>query len=59
MGTGLEDAGVHVVYGMIGLKTHCKDAWWSGAKVPPSAGTATSGPETTTRKPPAYTKTSA
>nr|WP_197487902.1 hypothetical protein [Rhodococcus sp. LB1] len=27
-----EQAGVHVAYGLVGLKTHCRPAsWWSGA----------------------------
>ena len=28
----LESEGVHVVYGLVGLKIHCKVRWWCGAK---------------------------
>jgi polyphosphate kinase len=55
----LEDAGVHVVYGLIGLKTHCKTAWWCAARGRRSAATATSAPATTTRRPPGCMKMSA
>ena len=56
----LEQAGAHVVYGLVGLKTHSK----VGPRRPPrgvagSAATSTSGPATTTRRPPASTRTSA
>jgi polyphosphate kinase len=32
MAQSLEKSGVHVVYGMVGLKTHCKTASWWGDK---------------------------
>ena len=56
----LEQAGAHVVYGLVGLKTHSKVC----PRRPPrglraSAATSTSGPATTTRRPPASTPTSA
>ena len=44
----LEQAGVHVVYGLVGLKTHCKVAWWCGRKGRASAGICTWPPGITT-----------
>ena len=55
----LERAGCHVVYGLVGLKTHCKTAWWSARSTASCAATATSARATTTRRPPGSTRTSA
>ena len=55
----LEKAGVHVVYGLVGLKTHCKLALVVRQDAAARCGTtATSAPATTTRRPAASTKTS-
>jgi polyphosphate kinase len=35
--TRLEQAGVDIVYGLVGLKTHCMLHWWSGATVTTSS----------------------
>jgi polyphosphate kinase len=53
----LEQAGCHVVYGLVGLKTHCKLRWWCARRATASAATATSAPATTTRRPPGCTRT--
>ena len=55
----LENEGVHVVYGLVGLKMHCKVRWWCGAKAAPSAATCIWPPATTTRSPRTCTRTSA
>ena len=47
----LQKAGVHVVYGIVGLKTHCKARWWFAANTTVSADTSTSARATTTRRP--------
>jgi hypothetical protein len=55
----LEEAGVHVVYGVVGLKSHCKVTLGRprGSRAG-SGATCTSAPETTTRRLRARTKTS-
>ena len=55
----LEKAGVHVVYGLVGLKTHCKLALVIREENGLLRTTATSAPATTTRRPAASTRTSA
>ena len=47
----LQKAGVHVVYGIVGLKTHCKARWSSAASTTASAAMSTWAPATTTRRP--------
>ncbi len=63
----LERAGCHVVYGVVGLKTHCKTALvvrQEGGSIrrychmTGCVATPTSAPATTTRRPPACTRTS-
>jgi len=48
----LEQAGAHVVYGLVGLKTHSKTSLVSGVRARTCAGTSTSGPGTTTPRRP-------
>ena len=55
----LEQAGAHVVYGLVGLKTHARSCSSCARKPTASAATATSAPATTTRRPRRSTKTSA
>ncbi len=55
----LEDAGVHVVYGIVGLKTHSKTALVVRNEGPDTARYATWRPATTTTRPRASTRTSA
>ena len=54
----LEQAGAHVVYGLVGLKTHSRPPSSSAEEAPGCAATSTSGPATTTPRPPACTWTS-
>ena len=55
----LEQAGAHVVYGLVGLKTHSQGRRSSSAaRAPGCAATSTSGPATTTRRRPGCTSTS-
>ena len=55
----LEQAGCHVVYGLVGLKTHCKLALVVRDEPDGIRRYATSAPATTTRRPPGCTRTSA
>jgi polyphosphate kinase len=54
----LEEAGVHVVYGLVGHKTHCKCSLVVRQRGPASCGaTPMSAPATTTLAPPGSTRT--
>ena len=55
----LEEAGVHVVYGLVGYKIHAKASWWCGAKGFRSAVTSIWRRAITTRPPRSSTPTSA
>ena len=55
----LERAGCHVVYGIVGLKTHCRPRSSSAARATSRDATATSRPVTTTPRRRAFTRTSA
>ena len=55
----LEDVGVHVSYGVAGLKTHARWCWWCAARATASAATSTSAPATTTPRRRGSTPTSA
>ena len=55
----LERAGCHVVYGFVGLKTHCKTALVVRQEGNSIRRYATSAPATTTPRPPGCTRTSA
>ena len=54
----LEEANVHVVYGLVGLKTHAKTSLVVREEPTASAATATSAPATTTRRRRDSTRTS-
>ena len=47
----LEQAGAHVVYGVVGYKTHAKMMLWCGAKTPAYVATCIWAPAITTRAP--------
>ena len=53
----MEQAGVHVLYGVVGLKTHAKISLVVREEARRSAATATWAPATTTRPPPRSTRT--
>jgi polyphosphate kinase len=57
--TKLEEVGAHVVYGVVGYKTHAKALLIVRREEGGSNATPTSAPATTTRAPPASTPTSA
>ncbi len=59
LATRMEEAGIHVTYGVVGLKTHCKVILVVRQDYKGSAATCISAPATTIRSPPGSTAISA